>query len=58
MSAATRTGTAVRSGRAREAAEALGVRAVLLAFWGTPAVLARCCAWFGKRGDESVRHKA
>ncbi|MGC5345537.1 hypothetical protein ACPXCE_17900 [Streptomyces sp. DT24] len=42
----------------KEAAAALGVRAVLLAYWGTASTLAR---WFAKPrrgGDESVRPKA
>lgn len=51
-------GTAVRPCRVGEAAGALGVRVVLLAFWGTTAVLARWCAGRGESGAESVRHKA
>lgn len=58
MRAMRATGTTGRPGRVREAAGALGVRVVLLAFWGTTAVLARCCARRGENGAESVRHKA
>ncbi|WP_327350028.1 MULTISPECIES: hypothetical protein [unclassified Streptomyces] len=54
----TRTGTGPRTGRVREAAGTLGVRVVLLAFWGTAAVLARWCGPPRKDGAESVRHKA
>lgn len=58
MRAVTRTGTGPRTGRVREAAGTLGVRVVLLAFWGTAAVLARWCGPPRKDGAESVRHKA
>ncbi|MFE4336300.1 hypothetical protein ACFRQM_45250 [Streptomyces sp. NPDC056831] len=54
----TRTGTAVRTQRVREAAGALGVRVVLLVFWGTAAVLARWLTQSQQGGGESVRHKA
>ncbi|MFD4945584.1 hypothetical protein ACFVYE_36075 [Streptomyces sp. NPDC058239] len=51
-------GTVVRTRRVREAAGALGVRVVLLVFWGTAAVLARWCTQPQQGGGESVRHKA
>ncbi|MER5685844.1 hypothetical protein [Streptomyces sp. NPDC002205] len=47
-----------RTRRVREAAEALGVRAVLLAYWGSTALLARCCANARTGVGESVRRKA
>ncbi|MGY3062279.1 hypothetical protein ACVWZD_006577 [Streptomyces sp. TE3672] len=56
--AMTRKGTVVRSRRVREAAGALGVRVVLLAFWGTASVLARWCGEREEGAAESVRHKA
>ncbi|MET7307896.1 hypothetical protein ACWD7C_14245 [Streptomyces sp. NPDC005134] len=47
-----------RTRRVREAAEALGVRAVLLAYWGTTSLLARCRANARTGVGESVRRKA
>ncbi|MFF3177621.1 hypothetical protein ACFVQ0_33960 [Streptomyces sp. NPDC057900] len=44
--------------RAAEAVQGLGVGLVLLAFWGTSAVLARWCPGTGTHGGESVRRKA
>lgn len=58
MNAMKRKGTVVRGRQGREAAGALGVRVVLLAFWGTASVLARWCGERGEDGAESVRHKA
>ncbi|MFD4856045.1 hypothetical protein [Streptomyces atratus] len=48
----------MRTQRVRETAEALGVRVVLLVFWGTAAVLARWITQPQQGGGESVRHKA
>ncbi|MGW5274981.1 hypothetical protein ACWEQP_20880 [Streptomyces sp. NPDC004044] len=47
-----------RTRRVREAAEALGVRAVLLAYWGTTSLLARRCTNARTDVGESVRRKA
>ncbi|MFD5062873.1 hypothetical protein [Streptomyces sp. NPDC058394] len=47
-----------RTRRVREAAAALGVRAVLLAYWGTTSLLARCRANARTGVGESVRRKA
>ncbi|MET8330983.1 hypothetical protein [Streptomyces sp. NPDC005181] len=47
-----------RTRRVREAAEALGVRVVLLAYWGTTSILARRCANPRTGVGESVRRKA
>ncbi|WP_406425114.1 hypothetical protein [Streptomyces sp. NBC_01589] len=47
-----------RTRRVREAAEALGVRAVLLAYWGTTSLLARCRTNVRTGVGESVRRKA
>lgn len=44
--------------RAAESVQGLGVGLVLLAFWGTAAVLSRWCEWTGTNGGESVRRKA
>ncbi|MFF1837880.1 hypothetical protein ACFVXE_27265 [Streptomyces sp. NPDC058231] len=41
----------------RKTAEVLGVRAVLLAYWGTAALLARCTQP-SVRAGESVRRQA
>ncbi|WP_158072262.1 hypothetical protein [Streptomyces sp. CB02488] len=44
--------------RAAESLQGLGVGLVLLAFWGTAAVLSRWCQGTGTLGGESVRRKA
>ncbi|WP_406099487.1 hypothetical protein [Streptomyces sp. NBC_01013] len=49
------TGT---SHRAADAVRRLGLRVVLLAFWGTSAALSRRCAGPRIPGGESVRRKA
>lgn len=44
--------------RAADAAQRLGLRVVLPAFWGTAAVLSRWCQGPPADGGESVRRKA
>lgn len=44
--------------RVRDAVGSLGVRAVLLAYWGTVSVLSRCCTKRRMIVGESVRRKA
>lgn len=44
--------------RAADVVQGLGVGAVLLAFWGTAAVLSRWCTGAGTPAGESVRRKA
>ncbi|RPK34983.1 hypothetical protein EES39_33935 [Streptomyces sp. ADI92-24] len=58
MTAGTEQGIPVRLRRAAAAAQGLGVGVVLLAFWGTAAVLSRWCPGERPRGGESVRRKA
>ncbi|MFD8685591.1 hypothetical protein [Streptomyces sp. NPDC059651] len=57
MTGTPREEAAVLPRRAADTVRGLGVRFVLLAFWGTPAVLSRWCG--GERGHagESVRRK-
>ncbi|MET8405038.1 hypothetical protein [Streptomyces sp900116325] len=58
MTAPQERATAGRARRVREAAAALGVRAVLLAYWGTTSLLARRRANVRTGVGESVRRKA
>ncbi|WP_185092578.1 hypothetical protein [Streptomyces sp. 840.1] len=44
--------------RAADAVQGVGVGVVLLAFWGTAAVLSRWCTGAGTPAGESVRRKA
>ncbi|MFJ7945686.1 hypothetical protein ACIQ6K_18845 [Streptomyces sp. NPDC096354] len=58
MTAPQERATAGRVHRVREAGAALGVRAVLLAYWGTTSLLARRRANARTDVGESVRRKA
>lgn len=51
-------GSAGRLRSAAEAAQGFGAGVVLLAFWGTAAVLSRWCTGPRTHGGESVRRKA
>lgn len=57
MTGTPRRGAAVLRHRAADAAGRLGVRIVLLAFWGTASVLSRWCEGPPGRGGESVPRK-
>ncbi|MET7646794.1 hypothetical protein ABZS83_24850 [Streptomyces sp. NPDC005426] len=58
MTGTARPGAGVLSHRVAAVAGRLGVRIVLLAFWGTAAVLSRWCEGPRVPGGESVRPKA
>lgn len=55
---ATPPGGATVPCRVADAARGLGLRAVLLTFWGTAAALSRWCEGPRTHGGESVRRKA
>lgn len=58
MTGAPLKGAAALPHRAAGAVRCLGVRVVLLAFWGTAALLSRWCEGVRTHGGESVRRKA